>query len=439
MKKIPLICSTILLSTFANAGDAPVGVETNGLSLNIGGQVVLEGISINGKCLDEADPADVFSNELNTTNQTSINNDLETLGFAAGSSIGDVAQMGMAQSFCRNAGVSEKSPHFEFEKELYFNVTGKLANGLEVSFKDTLDLTTTDAEEGSFELSLGGAFGRILFQDNANAVDKMLTGTAGSGAKTAFDDITLTNHPYEVSGGHETATSGTDGGSGSLSVIYFTPSLAGLDLAFGYNQNTDANGLDDSEFKDTISIGFGYETYIGDVVISLGGGIEKAHSDIDTPANCLTTDLATADAASDAGDFFEGLYGSSKCGDETLTAIGADFSVSEYTLSSAYSSLDSSEGSDTNVWSLGIGRTINDIDYTVGYSEETLNYARDKVNGDDVQDVSKIMMLEAVKPLGAGLDLGLNISNAEIDRASEELGNGPQDAWRAGVSVTLGF
>ena len=133
------------------------------------------------------------------------------------------------------------------------------------------------------------------------------------------------------------------------------------------------------------------------------------------------------------------MYGSSKCGDETLTAIGADFSVSEYTLSSAYSSLDSSEGSDTNVWSLGIGRTINDIDYTVGYSEETLNYARNKVNGDDVQDVSKIMMLEAVKPLGEGLDLGLNISNAEIDRASEELGNGPQDAWRAGVSVTLGF
>ena len=34
------------------------------------------------------------------------------------------------------------------------------------------------------------------------------------------------------------------------------------------------------------------------------------------------------------------------------------------------------------------------------------------------------MMLEAVKPLGEGVDLGLNISNAEIDRASEELGNG---------------
>ena len=48
-------------------------------------------------------------------------------------------------------------------------------------------------------------------------------------------------------------------------------------------------------------------------------------------------------------------------------------------------------------------------------------------------------MLEAVKPLGDGVDLGLNISNTENDIAAEELGSGSHDAWRAGVSVTLGF
>ena len=104
-----------------------------------------------------------------------------------------------------------------------------------------------------------------------------------------------------VSGGHETSTSGSEGG---LNLIYFTPSFAGLDLAFGYNKNTDNLGLDNSEFNDTYSVGFGYETYIGDVVLSLGGGFEKAISDTDTSANCLTTDLATADAASDSGEFF---------------------------------------------------------------------------------------------------------------------------------------
>ena len=87
MRKIPFIFSTMLLSTFAHAGDAPNDIVSSGISLNIGGQVMAEGIAINGKCLNEASPADVFSNELNTTNQTSINTDLETRGFAAGSSI----------------------------------------------------------------------------------------------------------------------------------------------------------------------------------------------------------------------------------------------------------------------------------------------------------------------------------------------------------------
>ena len=92
-----------------------------------------------------------------------------------------------------------------------------------------------------------------------------------------------------------------------------------------------------------------------------------------------------------------------------------------------------------SVWSLGVARTYNEIDYTVGYSQETLSYASNKTSGAEVEDQSTILMLEAVKPLGDGVDLGLNISNTEVDNASEELGNGPQDAWRAGVSVTLGF
>ena len=127
-----------------------------------------------------------------------------------------------------------------------------------------------------------------------------------------------------------------------------------MDLAFGYNKNTDNLGLDNSEFNDTYSVGFGYETYIGDVVLSLGGGFEKAISDNDTSANCLTTDLATADAASDSGDFFEGLYGSSKCGDETLSAIGADIGYGDFTLSSAFSNLDTTDGSDMSVWSVAL-------------------------------------------------------------------------------------
>ena len=62
MRKIPFIFSTMLLSTFAHAGDAPNDIVSSGISLNIGGQVMAEGIAINGKCLNEASPAAVFSN-----------------------------------------------------------------------------------------------------------------------------------------------------------------------------------------------------------------------------------------------------------------------------------------------------------------------------------------------------------------------------------------
>tara|TARA_Y100000590_G_scaffold452259_1_gene595023 strand:- start:8504 stop:9820 length:1317 start_codon:yes stop_codon:yes gene_type:complete len=438
MNKLSTISIALVLSGLAGisyAADAPLD-KSSPIDLNIGGEVALTGLVIDGKCKDEASTADVFANELDDTDANSITADLVTLGFASGSTLGDPGVVGMAQNPCVDDGVNEKSPSFVYSKELNIEASGTLVNGLELTYADTIDLTDIDSKEDSFELSLGGAFGRILFKDSTSAVDSMLIGTTGSGAKTAFDGVTLTNHRTLVSDGHVTTTSGGDGG---INVIYFTPSLGGMDIALGYNHNTDNEGLDNSEFKDTYSVGVAYETYVGDVTIALGGGIEKASSSSDTAANCLTTDLAAAEAASDSGDLFDGLYGSDVCGDETLKAIGADIGIGDYTLSSAFSQLDSTDGGDTSVWSFGFGRTIDDVDYTFGYTQEQLDYARDKVNGDDVQDRSDIMMMEAVKSLGEGVDLGLNISNVEIDRASEELGNGAQDAWRAGVSITVGF
>ena len=426
MNKIPFLFSIICLSTFANAGDAPIDKGASGISLNIGGEVMVEAIAIEGRCQTQAAPADLFANELTDTNAGTITADLESIGFATGSSLTGEATYTFEPSLC-GVNVDEKFPQFEFSKELTFDVSATMFNGLDISFKDTLNLADIDAEENSFELSLGGAFGSIQIKDSSSAVDSMLVGTTGSGADTAID---------VTSDGHVTTTSGNDNG---LGLIYFTPSFGGMDLAFGYNKNTDNLGLDNSEFNDTYSVGFGYETYIGDVVLSLGGGFEKAISDTDTPANCLTNDLSTADNATSAFRLIDGLYGGSRCGNETLSAIGADIGFGDYTLSSAFSNLDTTDGSDMSVWSLGVASTYNEVDYTIGFTQETLSYARDKVSGDDVEDQSSILMLEAVKPLGDGVDLGLNISNTANDIASEELGSGSHDAWRAGVSVTLGF
>ena len=57
----------------------------------------------------------------------------------------------------------------------------------------------------------------------------------------------------------------------------------------------------------------------------------------------------------------------------------------------------------------------------------------------EISQTVKIEMLEASRPLNERIDLGLNFSTTEIDKASQQLGNGAEEAWRAGVSVAIDF
>ena len=66
-----------------------------------------------------------------------------------------------------------RQPSPRFAKEIGISAGGTLANGLEVAFSDTLDLTDVDAEEGSFELELGGAFGTLF---KMGSVDSAVVG-----------------------------------------------------------------------------------------------------------------------------------------------------------------------------------------------------------------------------------------------------------------------
>ena len=423
MKKTSLYLASIFICGTALAGNAPENTESK--SFSFGGNVIMDGFYTGSVCYENASPMDVFAEELNETNASSITSDLETLGFATGSTLGYENSMTFdldtRYSQCDTATGREKIFNFEFT-ELSFETSGELSNGLHISLKDTFDI---QKEQHTPEALLESEYGSLLFKQRTSAVDNMLVGTAGSGAKTAITPIL---------DGHITNTSGGDDG---LNAVYFTPSFSGLDVALGLNINDSNLGSASSEFE-TYSVGFGYETYVGDMVISLGGGIEKATNDIDTAASCLTDDLATAESATSSDSLYDGLYGSKRCGSETLSAIGAELGYGNYTISTAFSSLDSSN-SDSSTWSVGIGRSFNDVDYTIGYTEESLDYARKKVSGESVEDSSKIIMLEASRPLNERIDLGLNFSTTEIDKASQQLGNGAEEAWRAGVSVAIDF
>jgi hypothetical protein len=420
-----------IYSGLAIAADAPA-VSGSPIELSLGGEAELTTIFGGGVCGTIATAADVFSNELTSTSAGTITTDLVAIGFASGSTMGDVATMLFDADLC--GGESVKNPTFELGRELTVSASGTLANGLTVSFDDKIDLAA-DANGDDWELGFEGAFGKMLFRLGGSAVDDMLAGTDGSGADVLGEEIT---------GGHVSDTAGV----GEVNVTYYAPSMGGLDLAIGYNQSTAAvgdSGLllnDDTAYQDTFSIGMGYSMAVSDMTLTLGGGFENATIST-TDCNSLATDLAAADAVTtttvDGAEVFtNALYGSAVCGDQSLVAIGGDLEMGSITLSGAYSNLDS-DGADQTVWSAGLGTTVGDISYLIGYTVEDQTFARKNADGNSVGNEARIIMAEASTALGDGVDLAVNFSSNTVDKMSQELGGGSTTAWRAGVVVTVGF
>ena len=416
MKKISAL-SYLLLFAFSVpvfAGDAPNGND-NGTTDTFG-NLTVNGSFVSGTCFATADAADVFGNELN---RAAISTDLQTIGLGTGKSLNNQATMTFDQDPCKG----EEEQNFQLEMEdVIFGWSSELSDDLSLTISNTFDL---DEQTLSPEFSLQGSYGTLVLKESSSAVEGMLKGTSGSGVKTAIDVI---------KDGHVKNTTGSQDNYG---ITYYTPSFSGIELGVGTSLNSRNIGSNDSDYT-TISLGIGYETYIGDTVISLGGGVEKANNKVNELSNCLDSDLVKAEAATSADAFFDGLYGGSTCGDELLSALGMELSFDNYTLSSAFSHLNT-DNADSNVWSLGFGSSVNDVDYTLGYAQESLDYARNKTNGDNVEDKSSVLSLDATKPLNENIDLGLSLSSSSTDKMSQEQGAGSTSAWRAGVSLSFGF
>ena len=287
------------------------------------------------------------------------------------------------------------------------------------------------ANSKEFELKFGGAFGEILVRNSGDSpVKDMMAGTTG-----ADPDVVGST----VNGGHKRGTSGF----GDINFTYYAPSMGGLDLAIGYAPSSAAPDgtaglyLDDAAFKDTFSIGASYSMAVGDMTVALGGGFENADR---TTSDCtsLATDLAAADAATTSAALIDALYETGACGDEANTAIGADITMGDITLSAGYSNMDT-DGADQNTLSAGLETSVGDFTYTVGYTQETNTALRKQQGGGKVEDVSRAMSLAAATALGDGVDLEVNFSSSEYDEYAQELGAGTVTAWRTAVVITVGF
>ena len=303
---------------------------------------------------------------------------------------------------CTPNTADDDNPVFGFAKEIGFEASGTLANGLEVTFSDTLDLTDVDAEEGSFSLTLGGAFGTLEMGSVDTAVDSTSAGMPGE-----LD--------YDVS---------TDGSAG-FGLLYALPTMGALDVSISYFPNADDNGLDDSEYMDTFGIGAAFDAGMA----TLSFGFESASSN---DADCSVS-AAAVHTITTAATLISTVYGDSVCGDMDTIAIGAEMPVSDLTLSAGYSAIDSDQA-DRTTMGFGVETSVGDYTIGAGYAVQTLEF---ELGGEE--DETTAVNFTASTELGDGVELGLEFIQTDADLFSQAAGAGSNSTYTAEIALTVGF
>jgi len=303
---------------------------------------------------------------------------------------------------CSPVTADNDNPVWGFGKEIGISASGTLANGLEVAFSDTLDLTDVDAEEGSFELELGGAFGTLVMGSVDSAVDSTSVGMPGE-----LD--------------HDLATDGAAG----FGLSYSLPTMGALDVAISYFPNADDAGLDDSEYMDTFGIGAAFDA--GMATVSFG--FESASSN---DASCAVS-AAAIHTITTAADLITAVYGDSVCGDMDVMAIGAEMPVSDLTLSAGYSTIDS-DSADRNTMSFGVETSVGDYTIGAGYAVQTLEH---ELGGNE--DETTAVNFTAETALGDGVDLTFEFIQTDADLFSQAQGAGENSTYEAEIALVVGF
>jgi len=307
---------------------------------------------------------------------------------------------------CDPVTADNDNPVFGFAKEIGISASGTLANGLEVSFSDTLDLTDVDAEEGSFELELGGAFGTLTMGSVDSAVDSTSAGMPG---ELDFDLA-------------------TDGSAG-FGLSYALPTMGALDVAISYFPNADDGGLDDSEYMDTFGIGAAFDA--GMATVSFG--FESASSNDATCSQAAEAYTLANDNVATAAELVTQIFNDSVCGDMDVIAIGAEMPVSDLTLSAGYSQIDS-DGADRTTMGFGVETSVGDYTIGAGYVIQDLDFEL----GDEGDETTAVNFT-AETALGDGVDLSLEFIQTDADLFSQAQGAGSNSTYTAEIALTVGF
>jgi hypothetical protein len=402
------------------------------IDLSIGGEASVS-LTMNDKCSDTQQTADdvddildfidtkyTAGNDAVTTTATAnaVLDDINTnVTFEAGDAFSDVT----FKDYNCESGVDatgEDAPELGFSKELSIGASGTLANGLEVSFSDTLDLTDTGDKQGSFNMKFGGAFGTLTVKDGApNAVTSALVGDTSGRAVTGFND-------WE---GH-TSSAKTAGNAGT-GIMYQAPSMGNMDLYVSWAPNGSDNGLDSANWQDTFAVGLTFSA--GDLTI--GGGMQTASAE----NACSSTVEIDKDANITAQALYDHIFdGELACGDQTATAIGATFAAGGVDLSAAWSERDTDEA-DLTTLSAGMSTDLGQYSLSIDWANTVKAYGLE-----GVEDEQTIIGATVSTALGDGVDLGLSFSTNDMSLASEEFGDGNDgdtNNYRAQAKITVSF
>jgi len=302
------------------------------------------------------------------------------------------------------AGAAEDNPVWGFGKEITFDASGTLANGLSVSFSDKIDLTDVDKEEGSFELVLEGAFGMVMFKDGTSSgIDQVMINN--------FDiDVTGNTVGGEPRGRMPAETAGTAG----TGITYGAPTMGDLELYVSYAPNSDDSGLNSAKYTDTLGFGAKFNAD----ALTIAAGMESASAN--TAGKCAGIAAGAADDFTTVDEFVRAVYIGDFCGDQTLTYIGAEMAVADLSLNAGYTKKDT-DGADMTVMGVGLDTTVGAYDFGIEYRTNELSYALK-----NLKDKQTVIGASVGTALGDGVDLNFQFSTNQVELASQakELGSG---------------
>jgi hypothetical protein len=324
-------------------------------------------------------------------------------------------------------GNNEDNPVLGTDAKFEIAASGTLANGLTIDYSNSAALD-------DYSITFGGAFGSLTVKPGVSAIDEAMVGDT-SGADVTGNDF----------GGH---TLTTDGSAGNA-LLYTAPSMGNLDFMLSYAPNGDDSGLDDADYMDT----FGIAAVFNADMMTISAGFENASSDetcgpvtfafeaatqsfasTEAADGKTTDDAATITAVELTADgLYDSIYGTDLCGDQSLMAVGAEMAAGEFTLSAAYTTIDTDEA-DRKTTSVGVGSSFGDYSLAAGWANTVHSYA-----AGDLEDEQTVMDVTLETALGDGVDLALTFSQNDMSKASQANGSGDTNNYRAGMTVTVGF